>query len=110
MSAENIAAFVDVTDVVCPITFVKVQVALAEIDDGQLLEIRMNGGDPLHNVPRSLKEEGHLVTAVHRNSDGTFTRSSAKRGITIRFNLDPALAAWGDKVYHLQEGHLSLTG
>ena len=32
---------VDITDVVCPVTFVKAKVALEELDDGQILSIRM---------------------------------------------------------------------
>ena len=66
-------AFVDITDVICPVTLVKVQVALEEIADGQVLEIKMNNGEPLQNVPRSLKEEGHRIVAVTKNTDGTFT-------------------------------------
>lgn len=33
---------VDITDVKCPTTFVKAKVALEELDDGQILEIRLN--------------------------------------------------------------------
>ena len=50
---------VDVTDVKCPTTFVKAKVALEELDDGQILAVRLNDGEPVQNVPRSLKEEGH---------------------------------------------------
>ena len=49
---------VDITDVVCPVTFVKAKVALEELDEGQILSIRMNDGEPVQNVPRSIKEEG----------------------------------------------------
>lgn len=43
---------VDITDVVCPITFVKVKVALEELDVGQILRVHMNDGEPVQNVPR----------------------------------------------------------
>ena len=36
---------VDITDVVCPTTFVKAKVALEELDDGQILAVRMNDGE-----------------------------------------------------------------
>ena len=49
---------VDITTVVCPTTFVKAKVALEELDDGQILSIRMNDGEPVQNVPRSIKERG----------------------------------------------------
>lgn len=74
-------AFVDITDVVCPVTFVKAKVAIEELDDGQILEIKMNEGEPLHNVPRSFKEEGHKVVQVINNGDGTYTIFVEKGGL-----------------------------
>lgn len=71
---------VDITDVVCPITFVKVKVALEEIEDGQVLSIKMNEGEPIQNVPRSLKDEGHKVLSVDQNGDGTYTVLVEKGG------------------------------
>lgn len=43
---------VDITDKVCPLTFVKAKVAIEELDDGEDLAIRMNDGEPVQNVPR----------------------------------------------------------
>ncbi|MGN0602568.1 MAG: sulfurtransferase TusA family protein [Oscillospiraceae bacterium] len=71
---------VDITDVVCPTTFVKAKVALEELDDGQILEIRLNDGEPVHNVPRSIKEEGHQILKLDDNGDGTFTLIVKKVG------------------------------
>lgn len=71
---------VDITDVVCPITFVKVKVALEEIEDGQVLSIKMNEGEPIQNVPRSLKDEGHKVLSADQNGDGTYTVLVEKGG------------------------------
>ena len=64
---------VDITDVVCPVTFVKAKVALEELDDGQILAVRMNNGEPVQNVPRSIKEEGHQILKLLDNEDGTYT-------------------------------------
>lgn len=72
--------FVDITDVVCPVTFVKAKVALEELDDGQILSIRMNDGEPVQNVPRSIKEEGHQVLKLAGNEDGTYTLYVKKVG------------------------------
>ena len=41
---------VDITDVVCPVTFVKAKVAIEELDDGQILAVRMNDGEPVQKV------------------------------------------------------------
>jgi len=66
-------SFVDITDVVCPMTFVKAKIAIEELGEGEILEIKMNEGEPILNVPRSFKEEGHKVLDVVNNEDGTFT-------------------------------------
>ena len=71
---------VDITDVVCPVTFVKAKVALEELDDGQILAVRMNIGEPVQNVPRSIKEEGHQILKLDDNEDGTYTLYVKKVG------------------------------
>ena len=63
---------VDITDKVCPLTFVKAKVAIEELDDGEVLAIRMNDGEPVQNVPRSFKEEGQQVLKLIDNEDGTY--------------------------------------
>ena len=63
---------VDITDKVSPLTFVKTKVALEELDDGEVIAIRMNDGEPVQNVPRSVKEEGHQILKLVDNEDGTY--------------------------------------
>ena len=63
---------IDITDVVCPVTFVKVRVALEELSVGQVLSIRLNDGEPVQNIPRSLKEEGQKILRLIDNADGTY--------------------------------------
>lgn len=72
MAEYKIDDTVDITDVNCPVTFVKAKVALEELDEGQILKVHMNGGEPANNVPRSLKEEGHEILELTENDDGTF--------------------------------------
>ena len=64
---------VDITDVVCPTTFVKVKIALEELEEGEILSVKMNDGEPVQNVPRSIKEEGHQILKLIDNEDGTYT-------------------------------------
>ncbi|MBQ7432639.1 MAG: sulfurtransferase TusA family protein [Lachnospiraceae bacterium] len=71
---------VDITDKVCPLTFVKAKVSLEELDEGQILAIRMNDGEPVQNVPRSIKEEGHQILKLEDNEDGTYTLYVKKVG------------------------------
>lgn len=81
MSDKKADLLVDITDVICPVTFVKVKVALEELEQGQVLEILMNEGEPIQNVPRSLKDEGHKVIRVVNNGDGTYTVLVEKNGL-----------------------------
>ncbi len=64
---------VDITDKVCPLTFVKAKASLEELEIGQVLAIRMNDGEPVQNVPRSIKEEGQQILKLKDNEDGTYT-------------------------------------
>jgi tRNA 2-thiouridine synthesizing protein A len=81
MSEIKAEAYVDITDVVCPVTFVKAKVALEEIENGQILEIRLNDGEPIQNIPRSLKNEKHKVSHVEKNQDGTYNVTVIKGGL-----------------------------
>ncbi len=72
MADYKIDDTVDITDVVCPITFVKAKCAIEELDDGQIIAVHMNDGEPVQNVPRSIKEEGHQILKLIDNEDGTY--------------------------------------
>ena len=54
------------------LTFVKAKVAIEELEVGQVLSVHMNDGEPVQNVPRSMKEEGHKVLKLNKNDNGTF--------------------------------------
>lgn len=63
---------VDITDVVCPVTFVKTKVVLEELEEGEILQVHLKDGEPVQNVPRSVKDEGHKVLKLQDNGDGTY--------------------------------------
>ncbi len=54
----------DLHGVICPLNFVKTKLALEELDPGDILEIIIDEGDAMLNVPRSVKEEGHKIIKV----------------------------------------------
>jgi len=62
--------FLDITKETCPMTFVKVKLALAKMDAGQELEVILNAGEPLENVPRSCEEQGYQVLSIEDCGDG----------------------------------------
>ena len=40
----------------------------------------MNDGEPVQNVPRSIKEEGHQILKLEENGDGTYNLYARKVG------------------------------
>ncbi|MFC1482681.1 sulfurtransferase TusA family protein [Candidatus Margulisiibacteriota bacterium] len=60
----NIKKTIDLKGVPCPMNFVKTKVALEEIEPGEMLEVILDEGEPMINVPRSVKEEGHKIIKV----------------------------------------------
>lgn len=51
----------DFRGVACPMNFVKTKIELATLKSGDLLEILLDDGEPIENVPGSIKGEGHKV-------------------------------------------------
>ncbi len=64
-----IGAFLDLRGVVCPMNFVKTKLKLEEMNAGEVLEIIIDEGEPIANVPRSIKEEGHKIIKVEKVND-----------------------------------------
>ncbi len=60
----------DITKEHCPMTFVKTKLKLAQLQDGDILEVLLAEGEPLENVPRSAKEQGYDVLSVEPVGDG----------------------------------------
>lgn len=79
MLEEKIGASLNLKGVLCPINFVKVKLKLEEMQNGEILEIVIDDGEPMQNVPRSIKEEGHRIIKVEKLSDGSF-RLLIKKG------------------------------
>jgi TusA-related sulfurtransferase len=60
------ATTLDITRDCCPMTFVKVKLALAKLHSGDELEVILNEGEPLSNVPRTVTEAGHQVLSIRQ--------------------------------------------
>lgn len=57
-------ASVDITKEVCPMTYVRVKLALERLVRGNILEVWLTGEEPLKNIPRSAREDGHEVLSL----------------------------------------------
>ncbi|WP_455378259.1 sulfurtransferase TusA family protein [Petrachloros mirabilis] len=51
----------DLRGVACPLNYVKTKLKLEMMDAGDRLEVWLDAGEPIKNVPMSLKNDGHLV-------------------------------------------------
>ena len=56
----------DFRGVACPMNFVKTKIELASMQSGQVLEILLDDGQPIQNVPGSVRQEGHDVLATEK--------------------------------------------
>jgi TusA-related sulfurtransferase len=54
----------DVTKEHCPMTFVKTKIELNKLQKGDILNVKVTGGEPLANIPRSATEQGFRVLSV----------------------------------------------
>ncbi|MCF6242442.1 MAG: sulfurtransferase TusA family protein [Bacteroidales bacterium] len=54
----------DLRGVACPMNFVKTKIELSTMNKGEFLEILLDDGQPIQNVPNSVKLEGHSVLSV----------------------------------------------
>lgn len=59
-------AELDLRGVICPYNFVKTKLKLETMEEGQVLSVLLDDGDPIRNVPRSVENEGHTVLAQER--------------------------------------------
>ena len=60
---------IDITNDICPMTFVKTKLKLETMNAGQVLEVTLREGEPLSNVPKSVKEDGHKVVSISKSED-----------------------------------------
>lgn len=54
-------AELDLRGVICPYNFVKTKLKLESMEEGQILSVILDGGEPIRNVPQSVSNEGHTV-------------------------------------------------
>ncbi|HEV8540250.1 MAG TPA: sulfurtransferase TusA family protein [Nitrospiraceae bacterium] len=62
-SGESAAPVYDLRGVMCPLNYVKTKLKLEMMEAGERLEVWLDAGDPIKNVPMSLRNDGHKVLA-----------------------------------------------
>ena len=57
----------------CPMNLVYTKVELAKLQSGQILEIILDDGPPINNVPGSLERECHKILEKTQLEDGAWS-------------------------------------
>lgn len=57
----------------CPMNLVYAKVELAKLKSGQVLEVILDDGPPVNNVPVAASKEGHAVLGQSRLEDGAWS-------------------------------------
>lgn len=50
-------------------TFVRTKLRLERMNPGETLAVRLRGEEPLRNVPRAARDEGHSILGIETDGD-----------------------------------------
>jgi len=67
--AKEVITTKDFRGVGCPMNFVKTKLALSPLSSGDLLEVWLDNGAPIENVPGSVRNEGHSIISETQVQD-----------------------------------------
>ena len=75
---EEIVDSLDLKGVACPFNYVQAKIRLETMTLGQLLEVTIDDGEPIENVPKSLTNDGHEV--IDTKKVGQHYRLTVRKG------------------------------
>jgi FdhD protein len=59
----------DLRGIACPTNFIKIKLAMERLDPGEMVEILLDEGEPVKNVPRSLTADGHRLLGLKKKDE-----------------------------------------
>ena len=62
-------AFLDLRGTPCPMNFVRTKLRLEQMPANSLLEVWLDGGEPIEQVPDSLKMEGYQLEMIENRQE-----------------------------------------
>lgn len=68
----------DLRGTLCPINYVKTKLKLETMEIGQVLEIFVDAGEPIENLPKSVEEDGNKILLIEEEKN-TFRLLIEKR-------------------------------
>ncbi|MDP9097264.1 MAG: sulfurtransferase TusA family protein [Pseudomonadota bacterium] len=69
----------DITRDHCPMTYVRVRLALDRMNSGEVLLVSLSGDEPRRNVPRTALDQGHTILDVTNHPDEVTTLRIKKK-------------------------------
>ena len=57
---------IDLRGIECPMNFVKTKIQLEKMKTGEVLEVLLDSGEAIENVPKGVVEEGHEVLSKEK--------------------------------------------
>lgn len=70
----------DLRGVKCPINYVKASLKLEEMNEGEILELILDDGMPMANVPNSIEGDGHKILKIDAIDEGRHYRLLIQKG------------------------------
>ena len=70
INRDGVDFFLDITPETCPMTFVRTKLMIEQMSQGDVAEVRLQGAEPLENVPRSVEDMGNIIVSLEPE-DGT---------------------------------------
>ncbi len=77
--ASVAAELLDLSGTPCPLNYVKTKLKLEELPPGAMLEVILDDGEPIENVPRSLQNDGVPVLKKEQRPDGRWKITVKKK-------------------------------
>ncbi|MCS7213765.1 MAG: sulfurtransferase TusA family protein [Candidatus Calescibacterium sp.] len=65
----KVDVFLDLKGTPCPLNYVKTKIRMEEMEVGQIIEVILDDGEPIRNVPLSLKQDGHEILSQEKIDD-----------------------------------------
>ncbi len=78
------ARTLDLRGVACPLNYVKAKLCLQQLAAGDTVDIWLDAGDPIKNVPVSLANDGHKILDVQETGDPCRVRVERKPDVAPR--------------------------
>ncbi len=68
-TSNHADAHLDLRGTPCPINFVRTKLRLEQMSPGSILEVWLDPGEPIEQVPDSLRMEGYLLEGLDERQD-----------------------------------------